>query len=501
MRGATAAVYTGWVTTTSQHDRLAAIAAAAMRGRGLAPEFSREALEQAAELPAQLAAANASARGLRDLRDLPWCSIDNDDSRDLDQLSVAERLAGGRTRILVAVADVDVAVPRDSPIDDHAAVNTTSVYTPARVFPMIPPRLSTDLTSLNAGVDRLAVVVEFTVGSDGAIDHDEVYGARVRNLARLVYEDIDAYLVGRAALPAEARAPGVDDQLRLQDAVAQSLSEHRHELGALDFDLAETRVRFDGDQLQGLTPQGPNRARALIENLMIAANGAVARFLDRRGSPSIRRVVEQPARWDRIMAIAAALGESLPSTPDVLALSQFLRRRKAADPDDFPELSHAVVRLVGAGQYLVDTPNADAPGHFALAVKDYAHSTAPNRRYSDLLTQRLLKAVLRDEPPPYSVPDLVGKARLCTQREDDANRVERQVRKSAAAMLVANRVGQRFAAVVTGASPKGTYIRTLAPHIEGRIVDGGQGLDVGDRIPVRLAAVDVDRGFIDFAVA
>jgi len=486
------------VTALSPHQRLAAIAAAAMRERGLAPEFPPEAIAQAAAL---VAAPVNPSEPVRDLRDLPWCSIDNDDSRDLDQLSVGERLPDGRTRLLVAVADVDVAAQKDSPIDQHAAVNTTSVYTPARVFPMLPLRLSTDLTSLNADVDRLAVVVEFTVGPDGAIEHDDVYGARVRNQAHLVYDDIDAFLAGRAALPADGRAPGVREQLTLQDEAARLLSKHRHELGALDFDLAETRVRFDGEQLEGLAPQLPNRAKALIENLMIAANGVVARFLDRNHSPSIRRVVEQPARWDRIMAIAATFGETLSSTPDPLALSQFLGRRKAADPDDFPELSHAVIRLVGAGQYLVDTPQTVAPGHFALAVKDYAHSTAPNRRYSDLLTQRLLKAVLRGEPSPYAVDDLIARARRCTQREDDANRVERQVRKAAAAMLVADRIGQRFPAVVTGASPKGTYVRTLAPHIEGRLVTGEVGLDVGDRVTVRLSSVNVDRGFIDFAVA
>jgi exoribonuclease-2 len=482
----------------SQHQRLAAIAAAAMRERGLAPEFPPEALAQAAALSAGPA---QPSEPVRDLRGLPWCSIDNDDSRDLDQLSVAERLSGGRTRLLVAIADVDVAAPKDSPIDQHAAVNTTSVYTPARVFPMIPPRLSTDLTSLNADVDRLAVIVEFTAGPGGDIEHDDVYGARVRNQAHLVYDDIDAFLAGRAALPAEGRAPGVREQLTLQDEAARLLSKHRHELGALDFDIAETRVRFDGDHLKGLSPELPNRAKALIENLMIAANGVVARFLDRNNSASIRRVVEQPARWDRIMAIAATFGETLPPTPDALALSQFLGRRKAADPDDFPELSHAVIRLVGAGQYQVDTPQTVAPGHFALAVKDYAHSTAPNRRYSDLLTQRLVKAVLRGQPSPYSVDALVERARLCTQREDDANRVERQVRKAAAAMLVANRIGQRFQAIVTGASPKGTYVRTLAPHIEGRVVKGEAGLDVGDRVAVLLSSVNVDRGFIDFAVA
>jgi exoribonuclease-2 len=286
----------------------------------------------------------------------------------------------------------------------------------------------------------------------------------------------------------------------MQDAIAQTLSRRRHELGALDFDTADTRVRFDGETLRGLEPQLPNRARELIENLMIAANGVVARFLDRSGSPSIRRVVHAPERWDRIVAIAKGLGHQLPSTPDARALSLFLQARKTQDPADFTELSHAIIRLVGAGEYLVDTPATDAPGHFALAVKDYAHSTAPNRRYSDLITQRLIKAVLGGSGSPYSVDELSELARRCTLREDDANRVERQVRKSAAAMLVADRIGQRFAAVVTGASPHATYVRTCRPHIEGRVVRGERGLDVGDRVTVQLVAVDVQRGFIDFAV-
>ncbi len=468
-----------------------------MRERGLDPEFPAEAMAQAAALPD---VPMPASEPIRDLRDLPWCSIDNDDSRDLDQLSAAERIGDGRVRVLVAIADVDVAAPRDSPVDRHAAINTTSVYTPARVFPMLPPRLSTDLTSLNANADRLSIVVEYTVGSDGSIAADDVYGARVRNHAHLVYDDIDAFLAGRGPLPKDAQSPGMREQLEMQDGVAQALGRRRHELGALDFDLAETRVRFDGETLRGLEPELPNRAKSLIENLMIAANGVVARFLDRRGSPSIRRVVQAPQRWDRIVAIASALGQQLPPTPDSRALAVFLKARKEADPADFPELSHAIIRLVGAGEYLVDTPATDAPGHFALAVKDYAHSTAPNRRYSDLVTQRLLKAVLRDGPSPYPVEELTRLARLCTQREDDANRVERQVRKSAAAMLVVSRIGQRFDAVVTGASPKGTYVRTCAPHIEGRVVHGEQGLDVGDRVTVRLASVDVPRGFIDFTI-
>jgi VacB/RNase II family 3'-5' exoribonuclease len=484
--------------SSSQHARLAALAVAAMRQRGFDPDFPPAALAQAASM---LQAPTEASEPVRDLRELPWCSIDNDDSRDLDQISVAESLTDGRVRVRVGIADVDVAAPKGSPIDQHAAVNTTSVYTPALVFPMLPPRLSTDLTSLTAGADRLAIVIEFVVASDGSLAEDDVYGARVRNHAHLVYDEVDAWLAGRGPLPAEAQnAAGIDQQLTLQDTLAQALAKHRHELGALDFDQAETRVQFKGDTLHDLTTEMPNRAGALIENLMIAANGVVARFLDRRGSLSIRRVVKEPERWDRIVALAATHGATLPATPDALALSRFLQARKAADPSEFPELSHALIRLIGPGEYVVDTPATVAPGHFGLAVKDYSHSTAPNRRYSDLLTQRLVKAVLRGVAAPYGFDELTRLALLCTQREDDANRVERQVRKSAAAMLVASRIGQRFSAIVTGASPKGTYVRTWAPHIEGRVVKGERGLDVGDRVTVQLVGVDVDRGFIDFAV-
>ena len=468
-----------------------------MRERGLEPDFTAEALAQAAALQGPSV---PSGDATRDLRDLPWCSIDNDDSRDLDQLSVSERLTDGRVRVLVAIADVETAVFKGSAIDRHAGINTTSVYTPARVFPMLPLRLSTDLTSLNANSDRLAVIIEYVVTSDGSLETDNVYAARVRNQAHLVYDDIDAFLAGRGPLPPDAARQGIREQLETQDQIAQLLGRRRHELGAIDFELSETRVRFDGDRLRSLEPELPNRAKSLIENLMIASNGVVARFLDRRGSLSLRRVVRAPERWDRIVAIASQLGTTLPPAPDALALSQFLAARKAAHPDTFHELSHTIILLIGAGEYVVDTPTTDAPGHFALAVKDYTHSTAPNRRYPDLLTQRQIKAVLRGQPGPYSFEELTTLAQLCTRREDDANRVERQVRKSAAAMLVDDKIGQRFAAVVSGASAKGTYVRTMDPHIEGRVVRGEAGLDVGDQVSVQLVSVNVDRGFIDFAV-
>ncbi len=469
-----------------------------MRERGFDPDFPADALAQAAALQQ---APTSPIEPIRDLRELPWFSIDNDDSRDLDQISVAGTDAGdGRPYVLVGIADVDVAAPKGSAIDRHAVLNTTSVYTPARVFPMLPLRLSNDITSLTEGDDRLAIVIMFRVAGDGSIVAEDVYGARVRNHAHLVYGDVDAWLGGKGPLPREAQqVAGIDAQIRLQDEIAQALARHRHELGALDFEQSETRVEFAGDSLRELRPELPSRAKSLIENLMVAANGVAARFLDGRRSPSLRRVVKAPERWDRIVALAATHGTTLPPAPDVLALSKFLQAQKAADPQQFPDLSLAVIKMIGSGEYVVDTPGSIPPGHFGLAVKDYSHSTAPNRRYSDLVTQRLIKSVLAGGPPPYSIAELTALAQHCTEREDAANRVERQVRKSAAAMLVASSVGQRFSAVVTGASPKGTYVRTLAPHIEGRVVRGEQGLDVGDHVTVQLIAVEVSRGFIDFA--
>jgi exoribonuclease-2 len=400
----------------------------------------------------------------------------------------------------VAIADVDVLAAKGSPVDRHAVVNTTSVYTPGVIFPMLPERLSTDLTSLAAGQDRLSLVIEFTVSTDGTLSAPDVYGALVKNWSKLAYNSVGAWLAGTGSLPAAAAAvPGMDVQLKLQDGVAQALSRRRHEHGALDFVTLEARPEFDGDSLRELTAEEPNRAKALIENLMVAANGVTARFLDAHGFPSIRRVVKEPERWDRIVAVATAAGDSLPASPDSKALAEFLARRKAAAPDAFADLSRTIIKLLGPGEYVVDRPGADPPGHFGLAVKDYTHSTAPNRRYPDLVTQRLVKATLAGRASPYSVDELDRLATHCTQQEDAANKVERQMRKSAAALLVASRVGQQFDAFVTGASSKGTFVRVVSPPIEGMLVSGGHGVDVGDHLRVRLTRVDVERGYIDFS--
>jgi VacB/RNase II family 3'-5' exoribonuclease len=482
---------------TNQRAHLRAIAVRVMRERGLEPEMP----------PAAVAAATAvttapmkTEEPVRDLRSLPWCSIDNDDSRDLDQLSVAEELSGGDVKVLVAIADVDVLVPKGSAADRHAAQNTTSVYTPAVIFPMLPEPLSTNLTSLNEQQDRLAIVIEFVATTAGALTSSDVYGAIVRNHAKLAYNAVGAWLDGSGPLPAAAAAvAGLDQQLRLQDRVAQALSRVRHERGALEFQTLEVQSIFDGDVLSDLQPQLPNRAKALIENLMVAANGVTARFLDAHDFPSLRRVVKSPERWERIRALAEAAGDTLPATADARALNDFLGRRKAADPDTFPDLSRTIIQLLGSGEYVVDPPGQEPPGHFGLAVRDYTHSTAPNRRYPDLITQRLVKAVLAGHPSPYTIAELEGLAVQCTKQEDNATKVERQTRKSAAALVVQSRIGEVFEGFVTGASSKGTWVRVAVPPIEGRVVRGALAdLDVGDRVRVKLSGVNVDRGFIDF---
>lgn len=480
-----------------RHDRedLERIADQAMRDRGLLPSFSRPAMDEVEGFTGP-----AVDEAARDLRELLWCSIDNDDSRDLDQLSVAEPLGGGRTRLQVAIADVDARVPKGSAVDSHARQNTTSVYTAAKVYPMLPERLSWNLTSLIEGEDRLAVVIEMVVVDGGEIAGSDVYRATVKNRAKLAYDAVAAWLEGEAEPPgALAAVPGLEENLRLQDRVARSLRGVRHTQGALDLETIEPRARFTDGALADLEEQPKNRARELIEDLMVAANGVSARFLDRRGLPSLRRVLRAPERWDRIVRVAAEYGASLPGEPDAAALDAFLLAARRADPVRFPDLSLTVVKLMGSGEYAVEMPGGEPTGHFGLAVRDYTHSTAPNRRYPDVITQRLLKAALAREEVPYTGDELATLARHCTEQEDDANKIERQVRKSAAALLLEGRKGQRFDAIVTGASPKGTWVRIFRPPIEGKLMRGFEGLDVGDRLRVQLLGTDVERGFIDFA--
>jgi VacB/RNase II family 3'-5' exoribonuclease len=479
-----------------QLSDLTEIARRAMAERGLEPYFSRQAQT---ELERIAGPARSSVPGTRNLRDLLWCSIDNDDSRDLDQLSVSESLPGGAVKILVAVADVDAIVKKKTVIDEHARRNTTSVYTAAAIFPMLPERLSTDWTSLNEREDRLAIVVEMVVGADGSVGESAVYPAVVHNRAKLAYDAVAAWLEGTAPPPdGVTRVGGMHEQLRVQDGVARKLRELRFERGALDLETLQPKAVFDGETIVALRQERHNRARRLIEDFMIAANGVTARYLEEKQLPSLRRVVRSPERWQRIVEVAKEQGEHLPPEADSKALSDFLLKRRKADPDRFPDLSLVIIKLMGAGEYVVERPGTPAAGHFGLAVKDYTHSTAPNRRFPDLVTQRLLKAAMAGGTPPYSEGELEELAVHCTEQEDAADKVERQVRKSAAALLLERRIGERFDAVVTGASEKGTWVRIFDPPVEGKLVHGFEGLAVGKKLRVKLIATDVERGFIDF---
>ena len=477
------------------------IAEQAMLSCGLRPAFEPAVLQ---ELQARATAGpdDDGSGDVHDLRALPWFSIDNDDTRDLDQLSCAQALPGGASLLRVAVAEVDAMVRRGGAIDEHAAANTTSVYTAAGVFPMLPERLSTDLTSLHPGEDRLAVVVELQIDGDGAVTAlPAIRRAVVRNLAKLAYDGVSAWLDGRGPLPPAAR--GFEDQLTLHDALAERLRGWRQHRGALNLATVNARPVFDaGGELIDLRADGRNRAKDLIADLMIATNAATARFLARHRMPSLRRFLQSPQRWDRIVALAAAHGGALPAAPDAPALERFLAARRAADPARYAELSLAVVKLLGSGDYVAEPPEAQADpaagGHFGLAVADYAHSTAPNRRFPDLVTQRLLKAVLAGEAPPYALDALQAIAAHCTRQEDMASKVERQVLKTAAAYLLQHRIGECFDGLVTGTPSKGTFARIARPLVEGRIVRGFQGLEVGDTPRLRLLAVDAEQGHIDF---
>jgi exoribonuclease-2 len=487
-----------------KHHRsiLQSIARRAMLERGLLPDFSTEALAELGRLQIPTVRGDVPVNdplGIRDLRNLPWASIDNDDSRDLDQLTVAEAMSTRKVKILVAIADVDSFVKKESAIDEHARHNTTSVYTAAEIFPMLPEKVSTDLTSLNFNQDRLSIVIEMVVGADGALQESQIYRAWVCNHAKLAYNSVAAWLENKAAIPeAIVAVQGLAENLQLQDRAAQSMKNLRHIHGALSLETIESKPVFDGDQIRALEIEEKNRAKEIIEDFMIAANGVTARYLSANKFPSIRRVVRIPKRWDRIVEIAAERKFGLPEMPDSKALEEFLVSEKAAHPIRFPDLSLAVVKLLGSGEYIAEIPEGDPPGHFGLAVKDYGHSTAPNRRYPDLLTQRLLKAALEEKPTPYSKDELDVLAVHCTEAEDAAAKVERQVEKSAAALLLESRIGEQFDSIVTGASEKGTWVRLLNIPVEGKLVDGFEGLDVGERVRVQLIDTNVERGYIDF---
>jgi VacB/RNase II family 3'-5' exoribonuclease len=475
---------------------LQALAHRAMLERGLAPDFPPQAL---AELDAIHGPAVPGEGSTRDLRNLPWCSIDNDDSRDLDQLTVAEVMPEGAAKVLVAIADVDAVVKMRSALDEHAQQNTTSVYTVAETFPMVPEKLSTDLTSLNQQADRLAIVIEMVIAGDGSLQGSDIYPAMVRSQVKLAYNSLAGWLEDRGPMPQGiGEISGLDENLRLQDRVAQQLSKLRHQHGALDLETIEARPVFDGDELKALEADDQNRAKELIEEFMIAANGVTARYLTSKAFPSLRRVVRIPKRWDRIIELAADHGSTLPKEPDAKALEEFLSSARTTDPLRFPDLSLSVIKLLGSGEYVVQVPGGAVAGHFGLAVKDYAHSTAPNRRYPDLIAQRLLKAAMVGRAQPYEQAVLEALAKHCTEAEAAVKKVERQVIKSAAAILLESRIGEHFDALVTGASEKGTWIRLQNPPIEGRLESGSGSVEVGQRCRVQLVRVDVERGYIDF---
>ena len=481
-----------------QREILEDIANRAMLERGLLPDFSPE---EIAELDRIQEPAKVDVDSGRDLRNLLWASIDNDDSRDLDQLTVAEAMPDGITKIMVAIADVDSLVKKGSAIDEHASRNTTTIYTAAKIFPMLPEKLSTNLTSLNFNEDRLAVVVEMLIGADGSLGDSDVYQAIVRNHAKLAYNSVASWLDGGVLPPAVAKINGLAENLRLQDKTAQIMKDLRQDQGALSLETIEAKPVFEGGSIRDLQVEEKNRAKDIIEDFMIAANGVTVRYLSTRKIASIRRVVRVPKRWDRIVEIAAEHRFRLPGNPDPKSLEVFLTKMKEKDPLRFPDLSLVVIKLLGSGEYLAELPEDSATGHFGLAVKDYTHSTAPNRRYPDLITQRLLKAAIAAKPMPYSKKELDDLAAQCTEQEDAANKVERQVGKSAAALLLESKIGEKFEALVTGASAKGNWVRLLDMPIEGMLKSGFEGIDVGDQIRVQLISVDIEQGFIDFARA
>jgi len=476
---------------------LQAVAKDVVRQHGFQPDFSPEVQQQLAQLRANPPAI-AAGGSVRDLHSQLWSSIDNDTSRDLDQIEVAERLSNGDIKVLIGIADVDAFVPKQSAIDQHAARETTTVYTGIRNFPMLPEELSTGKTSLLEHQDCLSVVTEFVADADGHVTSSNVYRALVRNQAQLQYNSLGAWLEGTAAAPPKvAASPDLQAQLRLQDEVAQKLRSRRYENGALDLQTNEVMPLVLNAQVVDVVKQQKNHATELIEDFMIAANGVVARMLEKVSS--LRRIVKQPERWDRIVQLAATYGEKLPADPDSKTLNDFLIKRKTADPDHFADLSLAVIKLIGPGEYVLERPGDPASGHFGLAVQDYTHSTAPNRRFADMVTQRLIKAMLAGQPNPYSDNELSVAAANCTEKGDAARKVEREMSKRLAAVAMQNRIGAIFDAVVTGATPKGTFVRALQPHVEGLLAQGQQGADVGDKLRVKLIRVDVQRGFIDFA--
>ena len=490
-------------STKNFNFNLVAAAHADMIEHGFRPDFPAGTDTELAKIKAE--AESPVAEDVQDLRGLLWSSIDNDTSKDLDQIEWAEQLPDGRIRVLIGVADVDVRVPKGSLLDQHAQSETTSVYTGVKVFPMLPAELSEGITSLNESEDRPADVIDFAVDASGGVSDGKVYRAIVRNRAQLAYPSVGAWLEGRGPAPEKVAANSdLAAQLKLQDKAAQRMLGSRFQHGALDLETIETHPVVQANEVVDIGSQEKNRATSLIEEFMVAANGVVARTFEQAGIASIRRIVRTPKRWDRIVELANGLGTKLPEQPDSKALNDFLLAQKQKDPDHFPDLSLAVVKLMGPGEYVLVKPNEESPGHFGLAVQDYTHSTAPNRRFPDIVTQRIMKAHLAKVQQPYSEGDLNAIAQRCTLMEDAARKVERVMQKRIAAVALHPRIGQTFNAIVTGVNQYGTFVRALQPHVEGMLVNAGKpgskGLDVGDRVSVRLVSTDPQRGFIDFAI-
>lgn len=478
---------------------LARIAVGVMIVRGLEPEFSSKVDEQLSEIHEPTHEMESS---YRDLSDLLWCSIDNDDSLDLDQLTVAEKMPEGATKLMVAIADVDAVVKMDSAIDNHAFINTRSVYTSARIFPMLPLKLSNGITSLNPGQDRLAMVCEMHFSKSADLVHSSIYLAKVKNQSQLAYDAVSAWLEGKTPPPeAVSRIAGLEEQLHIQDELAQKLRVIRHEKGSLEFDIFQPKATFVNDAIAEISQQPHNRARQLIEEFMIATNGCTSRFLAHAGIVSMRRVVRSPERWLRIVQVASEYGYKLPNQPDSQALEQFLAKQRQCDPVAFPDLSLVIVKLMGSGEYIVEKPSNHPVGHFGLAVTDYMHSTAPNRRYPDIITLRLIKSVLLGHKPAYSIEELKALAMHCTIQEDISKRVERQVRKSEAALLLSSRIGQYFDGIISGVNERDTWVRIFNPPVEGKLVHSPREYKVGHLVRVKLISTHVERGFIDFVVA
>jgi VacB/RNase II family 3'-5' exoribonuclease len=471
------------------------IAWQAMLEKGLIPDFPPEVIAEADNLKE----AFIDNEPFIDLRNLLWSSIDNDDSRDLDQLTVAQTLPGNKVKILVAIADVDQLVKKDSKIDRHARQNTTSVYTPAKIFPMLPEKLSTNITSLNYLENRLAIIIEILVNQAGIIENSDIYRGKVKNYAKLAYSNVAAWLDGETGVPLKiSSVKGLAENLKIQFEIAGKLRAQRQQRGALNFNTVKANPVFDGDQVAELKIDKSNSSKNLIEEFMIAANGVSARFLSAKNFPSFRRVVRTPKRWNRIVEIAAGYEFVLPEQPDPKALEQFLNLAGKKDPEHFPDLSLSIIKLLGPGEYTVETPGSVSTGHFGLAVRDYSHSTAPNRRYPDLITHRLIKSALTESAVPYRFEELLDLAAHCTEMENAARKVERRVAKSAFAAVLKPRIGEEFDALITGASEKGSWVRLFNPPIEGKLVRNPDKLDVGQKVRVKLVQTEIEPGFIDF---